>query len=268
MNNNTKPVAETQRLMLRGTGQNILKLIFFPQAKKYGSKLIIQTALPNARLAPGIFHMRIKTNSPLHHHTNTIIKQTKKQIMQHFKQVSMRKLLSTSFLASFAMLFLFSCSKNLTETPAQDNTNANTLNASSASKMNNGLVAVPFEETLFIPCANEGAGENVTLTGTTHFVYQMTWNDHGFSLVYHANSQRVTGVGLSSGETFIGSEGTQGSAKGSWVNNQWIGTTIEQMRMIGRNSKYLVKYKYHLIVTPDGDVKVSTSEKTIDCITK
>ena len=188
--------------------------------------------------------------------------------MQHVKQVSTLKLLSTSFLAFFGMLLLFSCSKNLNDTPAQDNTNSNALNSSSPSRMNNSLVAVPFEETLFVSCANGGAGENVTLTGTTNFVYQMRWNDHGFSMVYHANSQRVTGIGLSSGEKFVGSDGTQGTVMGSWVNSQWIGTTIEQMKIIGSDSRYVVKYKNHITVTPDGNVTVTTNEKTIDCVTK
>jgi hypothetical protein len=96
----------------------------------------------------------------------------------------------------------------------------------------------------------------------------MSWTDHGFTMVYHSNSQKVTGIGLSSGETFAGSDGTQGTVRGTWVNSQWEGTTTEQMRITGSNSRYTVKYKYHLVVTRDGNVTVSTSDKTIDCITK
>jgi hypothetical protein len=129
--------------------------------------------------------------------------------MQHVKQVSKFKLLSTSFLALFVMLLLVSCSKNITEIPGHDNTGASANIQSPQAQPNNGLVAVPFEETLFVPCANGGAGENVTLTGTSNFVYQITWNDHGFHLVYHANSHGITGVGLSSGETFSRFDGTQ-----------------------------------------------------------
>ena len=203
--------------------------------------------------------------------------------MQHVNQASKFKLLSTTFLAFFIMLLTSSCNKNSDVLPGANNrevsalnqssssrvnnslTAVSALNQSSPSRMNNSLVAVPFEETLFVPCANGGAGENVTLTGTTNFVYQMTWTDHGFKLVYHANSRGITGVGLTSGETFVGSEGTQGSVVGSWVNNQWIGITIERMRIIGRNTTYTVKNKYQLIVTPDGKVTVNSMEKTIEC---
>ncbi len=189
-------------------------------------------------------------------------------IMQNVKQASKFELLSSSFLVLFVMLLFSSCSKNMEEIPGMDNTEVTALKESSPSRMNNSRVAVPFDETLFVPCANAGAGENVALTGTTHLNYQMTWNDHGFNLIYHTTSHGITGVGLSTGEIFLGSAGVKGSAKGSWVNNQWKGITTERMRIIGQNTSYIVKYKYHLIVTPDGKVNVSTSEKTIDCISQ
>src|SRR5258706_9998289 len=108
--------------------------------------------------------------------------------MQNVKQASEFKLLSSSFLALFVSLLLFSCTKNIAEKPSPDNTEVSArIQSSSQARPDNSLVAVPFEETLFVPCANGGTGENVTLTGTTNFVYQMTWNDHGFTLVYHAN---------------------------------------------------------------------------------
>lgn len=176
------------------------------------------------------------------------------------------KLLGSPIVALLIMLFLASCSKNADVMPDQFNTQVSAMNASSPSGMNDKMVAVPFLETLFVPCGNSGAGENVTLSGSMNFVYQMTWNDHGFSLVYHTNSRGITGVGLSSGEMFLGSVGTNGSVMGSWVNNQWIGSTIERMRIIGQNTMYVVKYKNQLVVTPDGKVTVKTSEKTIDCI--
>jgi hypothetical protein len=185
--------------------------------------------------------------------------------MQNVKQGSKFKMLSSSSLVLLAILSLFSCNKNVTEKPGLDDNEVNASMQSSQARENNGLVAVPFAETLFVPCANSGAGENITLTGTTNFVYHMRWNDHGFSLVYHANSRGLTGVGVSSGETFVGSDGTQGTVTGSWVNSQWKGITIEHMRIIGKNTTYIVKYKYQLIVTPDGNVTVSTIEKTIDC---
>jgi hypothetical protein len=127
------------------------------------------------------------------------------------------------------------------------------------------MVAVPFENTLFVPCANGGLGENVSLTGKTNFVYQMTWTDHDFTMVYHDNYHEVTGVGLSSGETFAGSGGTNGTVMGSWVNSQWVGTMVRQVKVIGKNTTFRVTETLHLVVTPDGNVTVDAREQTVDC---
>lgn len=154
------------------------------------------------------------------------------------------------------------------DTTAPVNTQANTINKSSTTQTENSLAVAPFEETLFVPCANGGAGEQVSLTGSIHFVYQMFWTDRGFSLVYHDNSQGVTGVGLTSGETFTGSEGTQGTVSAVWENDQWIGTTIQQMRITGRTASYVIKYKRQVVITPDGKVTVNIKEKTVDCDSK
>ena len=175
------------------------------------------------------------------------------------------KLFSNGFMALVAMVLLFSCSKNMADIPAQENAGLAAANESAPSNTRNSIVAVPFENTLFVPCANGGAGENVTLTGKTNFVYQMAWNDHGFTLVYHDNSYQVTGVGLSSGETFVASGGTQGTVMGSWVNDQWIGIMVRQLKITGQNTSFTVVDKLNLIVTPDGNVKVNSREQTADC---
>jgi hypothetical protein len=181
------------------------------------------------------------------------------------KQTSKFELFSAGVSALFVIVSLFSCSKNMADNPAEENAQLNGDNASSQSNTRNSIVAVPFENTLLVPCANGGAGENVTLTGTTNFVYQIAWNDQGFTLVYHDNAYQVTGVGLSSGETFVASGGTQGTVKGFWDSNQWVGNMIRQLKILGQDTSFIVNSKLKLIVTPDGGVKVDIDEDTVDC---
>lgn len=185
--------------------------------------------------------------------------------MQNLRQTSRFERFSVGMSALLVMMLLFSCSKNITDSPSEPATTSAAVNASAPSSERNGNTAVPFENTLFVPCANGGAGENVALTGKTSFVYEMAWTDHGFTMIYHDNSHEVTGVGLSSGETFTGSGGTEGVVMGSWVNNQWMGDMVRQMRIIGENTVFRVNYKLHLIVTPDGNVVVNIREQTVDC---
>ncbi len=185
--------------------------------------------------------------------------------MRNVKQVLDLKWVSTFFVALAAMVLLFSCNKNADELPARSATVTTDAKDSQESAMRINMKAVPFQKTVYVPCANGGAGENVELSGNTNFVYQMTWTDHGFTLVYHANHQNVTGVGLTSGERFVGSGVTNGTVMGAWVNNSWVATTNEQMRVVGQNTNFIVKYQYHLTVTPDGNITASIKEVTAEC---
>ena len=169
------------------------------------------------------------------------------------------------FLSVMAAGLLFSCSKNMADVPLSATSEVAAANGSSASSNRNGNVDLPFETKLFVPCANGGAGEEVVLTGGINFIQQIIWNDHGFTLVYHDNVQGLKGTGLSTGEPFTASGGTNGTVTGAWVNSQWTGTTIRQLRVIGQNSHFFMNYKYHITVTSDGDVKVNSEEETAEC---
>jgi len=185
--------------------------------------------------------------------------------MQHVMQVSKLRSMIIGFLSVLTAALLFSCSKNVADVPGPTVEEATAANGSSNSKNENTIHAVPFETTLFVPCANGGAGEDVVLTGFTNFIYQMSWTDQGFTLIYHDNVHQVTGIGVSSNESFIASGGTNGIVRASWVNSQWIGTTTRQMRVIGQNTSFTVTYKYHITVISDGTVIVNSIEQATDC---
>ena len=185
--------------------------------------------------------------------------------MQHVIQISKFRPMIIGFLSVLTLALLFSCTKNVADASTPTGEEATVANASSNSSSGNIIHAVPFETTLFVPCANGGAGEDVILTGFTNFIYQMTWTDQNFTLVYHDNVHQVKGIGASSGDTFVASGGTNGTVMGSWVNSQWIGTTIQQLRLVGRKNSFFVTYKYHITVTSDGKAVASSNEDTADC---
>ena len=185
--------------------------------------------------------------------------------MRNSKHVSKFELLSAALSAFFVVAVLFSCSKNMADVPAQQNLQLTSANASSNASTRTSTVAIPFENTVFVPCANGGAGEDVLVTGKFNLVYQMTWTDHDFTMVYHDNDHQVKGVGLSSGETFTGSGGTNGTFMGAWVNSQWVGNFVERTKIVGKNTVFTIIQKLHLIVTPDGNVVVNNVEQTVTC---
>jgi hypothetical protein len=187
--------------------------------------------------------------------------------MQHVNQTSKFKLLSGSFLALFVMLLSSSCSKNAAEVPGQNNTEVGLSNQSSdAADVSSSEELVPYERTLFVPCGNGGAGEEVTLTGSLKFVEQIIYNERGFTFNYHVIAQGITGVGLSTGEKFEASGGNKGTITGEFgEEGQYTRVFMEQLKIIGQNSVFKVWYKTKITITPDGKITTSIEEESVDC---
>ena len=178
--------------------------------------------------------------------------------------ISLRSMI-VGFLSVLTVVLLFSCTKNVAEVPDQAAEEATAVDANPNGKNDNIIHAVPFETTVFVPCANGGAGEDVRLTGFTNFIYGLVYTDRGFTLVYHDNVHQVTGVGLSSGESFVASGGNNETVVGVWYSTEWVGNTTTQMKIIGQNTTFTVIYKHHITVSQDGSVTVNNTEQTADC---
>ena len=185
--------------------------------------------------------------------------------MENVIKVSKPKAAIIGFLPVFITVLLFSCNKNVAEIPKQSTDELSVANISSHASSRTSTVAVPFEDILNIPCANNGDGENVLVTGLTNFVYQLAWNEQGFHLSYQYNDHNVTGVGLTTGDSFVGSGGAHDVATGSWVNNQFISTLVMQTKLVSKNTSFTVRRTVHLVILPDGTVTLNKREQTADC---
>lgn len=168
---------------------------------------------------------------------------------------------SSVFLASL----LFSCTKNAADVTALTTETGTSADRSTSSANENNIHAVPFETTIYVPCANGGAGEYVELSGFSNFIYQIQWNNNGFTMTYHENVKQVTGVGVASGETFVATGGTNGTVMGSWVSDQWVGTTTGKVKVVGSETNFTVTYKERITITRDGTVTVENVQITVSC---
>ena len=185
--------------------------------------------------------------------------------MRNLKHVSKFELLSAAVSAFFVVAVLISCSKNMADVPGQQNAQFASTGPSSNASTRTSTVAIPFENTVYVPCANGGAGDSVVLTGKMNLVYNMTWTDQNFTMLYHDNEHEVKGVSLSSGETFTGSGETNGTFKGTWENSQWVGNFVEKTKVVGNSTVFTITQKIHLKVTPDGNVVVNNVDQTVTC---
>ena len=179
-------------------------------------------------------------------------------------QISKIRSMITGFLSVVTLTLLFSCSKNIAENPGQEEVNA--FNQSSAAQIENSIVSEPYGSTLFIPCANGGAGEDVTLTGTIKTVSHVTYNNQRFTMSYHVHPEGVTGVGLSTGDNFTAIGGSEGTITGAIeYGGQYSATYVQQMRFTGPGTRFIVKYKFHVTLKSNGEVSTRIDEEKIEC---
>jgi len=166
------------------------------------------------------------------------------------------------FMALIAAL-LISCTKeNSVNTGVEEKISPSiSLNASDKTS----AVAIPFDETVFVSCANGGAGEYIHITGRTNLVYTISWTDHGFTYGYHSTTINIEGLGLSSGQRFAGSGNIEGQVMGAWVNEQWLSNFVDQLRLVGGNTSFILKRNYHVLVNPNGTVEVSRDNVETEC---
>ena len=185
--------------------------------------------------------------------------------MKHVKKTATMKKVSSVILVLVAILLLFSCRKTPADLPGQSNPVATTLNQSTAAQAQGSVETVPYERIVFVPCANNGIGEEVQLIGTAINVDRIIYNNHGFTLTYHTNPKGVTGIGLSTGDKYAASGGTQETITGAFENNQFTGGYIEQLRIVGQGSTFIVSYRFHVTVTADGTFTSSISDDKVIC---
>jgi len=184
--------------------------------------------------------------------------------MQNAIQLSKIRSMIIGSLSVVALTLLFSCSKNIAEIPGQEEVSAS--NQSSGAQTQNSIELAPYASTLFIPCANGGAGEDVTLTGTIKIVRQEMYNNQRFTFTLHAIPDGITGVGLSTGDNFTAIGGSQTAVTGTIeYGGQYSATYIQQMRFTGQGISFIVKYKFHVTVTSNGEISTRIDEEKIEC---
>jgi hypothetical protein len=124
---------------------------------------------------------------------------------------------------------------------------------------------VPFSRTVFVPCANGGAGENVVFEGVLHEVTRTTTTGSGnFSLTSNVNVVGVTGTGQITGDTYhlVG-----GSNVSVTMGPGETATVADSFNVIGPgpNNNSLSHVTYHITVGADGETTTEVGIFFVAC---
>ena len=127
----------------------------------------------------------------------------------------------------------------------------------------------PVTEFVYVPCAADGAGEIVQLSGELHDTYHVTISSAGqLSLKFHDNTQGLSGVGQTTGAAYNASNVLQGMLHESVVTGFPVNDTfVNNLHVIGNGQgrNFNLHETRHLTVNADGTLTSSRDKFTVDC---
>jgi hypothetical protein len=139
------------------------------------------------------------------------------------------------------------------------------VTAAQAEVLVNDKQTLPFA--VFVPCANDGAGEVVAGTIELHTLITLSINGNSFSTKYHFQPGGGDLVGTVTGDAYRPTGVTQGTATGSLQNGRGEVTDVNNFRIIGQGpgNNLLIHSTFHLTVNANGDVTVAHSKFSFTC---
>ena len=126
---------------------------------------------------------------------------------------------------------------------------------------------VPFAGMVVVPCANNGAGEVVAVSGTLHVLTHQTLSSSGnVHVKVHFQPQGATGVGLTTGDQYRGTGVTQEETN---LNGPLpiTDTFIDNFRIIGPgpNNNLLIHQTIHITINANGVVTAEVTNISVEC---
>jgi hypothetical protein len=121
--------------------------------------------------------------------------------------------------------------------------------------------------TVFVPCANNGVGEEVAVSGPLHTLIISNTNDNTLSGKVHFQPQGISGEGLTTGSKYQATGVTQDHFTTSLQTGQATETFVNNFRIIGqgRGNNFLVHLVSHVTFNANGDVTANHEIASTEC---
>ena len=127
--------------------------------------------------------------------------------------------------------------------------------------------SIPVVLNQFVPCANGGAGEFITLTGNLHVLQHVTVNDNHVTFKTHFQPQGISGTGNTTGDTYHATGVTQETTTFQLDGGTYEDTFVNNFRLIGqgRGNNLLVHQVSHFTFNNNGELTSDHTTFSIDC---
>lgn len=142
------------------------------------------------------------------------------------------------------------------------------VTAGDPAVVDEGSEKIPWNATLYVPCANGGSGEDVFFEGFLHARWILMLNGSRYTYTENYNPQGVTGTGVVTGDTYRATGKTSYSSTGDLADDMPSEFTfVNRFHLVGPGpgNDFYIKQTDHVTVTPDGDAIASHSFSGITC---
>ena len=141
--------------------------------------------------------------------------------------------------------------------------------ASSQASTSTSSQVVPIAQLAFVPCANDGAGELVSISGNLHILSHFTFNHPRLIVKSHSQPQGVKGVGQITGDVYHGTGVTQSINTillSTLASGAETFTLINNFGLIapGTDNNFRVHENLHITINANGEF-ISSSNISVDC---
>ncbi len=129
-------------------------------------------------------------------------------------------------------------------------------------------VKIPLHQFRFVPCAADGAGEIVELSGTLHILTRVTVDSAGgVHLTTHFQPQGVGGIGLTTGDHYRGTGVTRTTSNERSAGFPASSTFVNNVRVIGQGpgNNFDLHQTVHVTVNANGDVTANVTNSRTTC---
>lgn len=127
---------------------------------------------------------------------------------------------------------------------------------------------VSFSRRIWVPCANDGAGESVALLGRLEVHSQATEDQQGgVHLVTLVRPSGVIGIGFVSGQTYRGTGGTLEVEGYNYDGYPATYNFVNNFRIIGQGpgNNLLMHMTLHQTVNADGEITSDVDFRSLEC---
>ena len=145
--------------------------------------------------------------------------------------------------------------------PMSDQPPSLAVTSSSQTTMN-------FNRRVWVPCANDGAGESVALLGRIEIHSQATEDQQGgVHLITLVRPSGVIGIGLGTGQTYRGTGGTLEAEGYDYDGYPARYAFVNNFRIIGQGpgNNLLMHMTLHQTVNADGEILADVDFTSLEC---